>query len=181
MASHSQCPPRLAETRRLTEYLEQSDLEALTAATETRFIKAAGNGTLSRTTLADWLQQDVFYTRAYIQFIGRLLNQLHLPLSTYEPSNDAGGRRDLSFKVFDLLLAALSNIQTETKFFDDTREKHRLFPESVGNAEPTHITQAYLDMFASVSSSGRSCENVLQGLVVLWATEHVGSPCKVWK
>ena len=67
----------------------------------------------------------------------------------------------------DLLISALNNIRREMSFFEITATKYGL---TLINDPPNPITRAYLDLFLSASSS---CASLLEGMVVLWGTEHV--------
>lgn len=64
-------------------------------------------------------------------------------------------------------VSALNNVRREMSFFEITATKYgiQLSPDP-----PSHITRAYIDMFNSVSTASSS---LLEGMVVLWATEHV--------
>lgn len=67
----------------------------------------------------------------------------------------------------DLLISALNNMRREMQFFEITATKYGL---ALGNEPPSPITRALLDLFVSASSSSAS---LLEGMVVLWGTEHV--------
>jgi len=69
----------------------------------------------------------------------------------------------------DLLISALNNIRREMSFFEITATKYGI---QLGDDPPSHITRSWMDLFIGVSSPGAS---LLEGLVVLWATEHVRS------
>lgn len=67
----------------------------------------------------------------------------------------------------DLLISALNNIRREIGFFEITATKYNL---RMPDEPPNYITRAYIDLFMSASSSSAS---LLEGMVVLWGTEHV--------
>lgn len=71
------------------------------------------------------------------------------------------------YRTLDLLISALNNIRREMSFFEITATKYGI---QLSDDPPSHITRAYIDLFNSVSSPGAS---LLEGMVVLWATEHV--------
>lgn len=109
-----------------------------------------------------WLVQDGHYSRGYIRFVGQLLAKIRLPQtqnSQFHPM----------YRTMDLLISALNNMRREMQFFEITATKYGL---ALGNEPPSPITRALLDLFVSASSSSAS---LLEGMVVLWGTEHVRS------
>lgn len=159
-------------TKQLSDCLHSisTSTSSFTRATQHPFLTAAGDGSLSASTLTRWLVQDIHYTRAYIRFIGGLLSQLYLPTSLFRSTAHGGARqKDLQARIFDLLTGALTNIQRETQFFEDVAEEYGLSLDLT--AEPEPITRAYINMFDSMrQGSGRG--GLLEGLTVLWATEE---------
>jgi thiaminase len=144
----------------LTAHLLQTMSNVFNSATQQPFLSHAGCGTLSPQALAIWMVQDGHYTRAYIQFIGALIAKIRLPTgvnSQFHPM----------YRTMDLLISALNNIRREMSFFEITATKYSI---ALIEEPPNNITRAYLDLFASVSSPSSS---LLEGMVVLWATEHV--------
>lgn len=144
----------------LTAHLLQTMSSIFNAATQQPFLSHSGCGTLSLQSLAMWMVQDGHYTRAYIQFIGALIAKIRLPAgvnSQFHPM----------YRTMDLLISALNNIRREMSFFEITASKYNI---GLVEVAPNNITRAYLDLFASVSSPSSS---LLEGMVVLWATEHV--------
>ena len=98
--------------------------------------------------------------RGYIRFIGQLLAKMRLPHaqnSQFHPM----------YRTMDLLISALNNTRREMQFFEITATKYGLV---LGNEPPSPVTRALLDMFVSVSSTSAS---LLEGMVALWATQHV--------
>jgi hypothetical protein len=71
------------------------------------------------------------------------------------------------YRTMDLLISALNNIRREMSFFEITATKYGIH---LTDDPPNFITRAYLDLFHGVSSPSAS---LLEGMVVLWATEHV--------
>ncbi len=144
----------------LTAHLLKTSQVLFTAATQQPFLSHAGCGTLSAAPLTQWLVQDGHCARGYVRFIGQLLAKVRLPSlqnSQFHPL----------YRTIDLLISALNNIRREMQFFEITATKYGLH---LGEEDPTHITRAYLDLFVSASSPGTS---LLEGMVLLWATEHV--------
>ena len=58
-------------------------------------------------------------------------------------------------------------MRREMQFFEITATKYDL---ALGTEPPSPITRALQDLFVSASSSSAS---LLEGMVVLWGTEHV--------
>ncbi|EOD46586.1 Transcription regulator [Neofusicoccum parvum] len=92
-------------------------------------------------------------------FIGNMLAKLRLPVVPNSQFHQ-------TYRVMDLLISALNNIRREMTFFEITATKFGL---QMTEEPPNRITRAYLDLFMSSTSSGAS---LLEGMVVLWATEH---------
>jgi thiaminase len=129
-------------------------------ATQQPFLSHAGCGSLAAGPLSQWLVQDGHYARGYIRFVGQLLAKIRLPQtqnSQFHPM----------YRTMDLLISALNNMRREMQFFEITATKYGL---ALGNEPPSPITRALLDLFVSASSSSAS---LLEGMVVLWGTEHV--------
>lgn len=150
----------------LTTHLKTLNPKTYLSATTSPFLAAAGNGHLPKHALSLWLSQDRLYAQSYIRFIGLLLAKTHLP---HTPSP----QKTLQQKIVTTLIDALVNIQRELDFFEEVAGEYGLDLAVKGNGEgerfgPNPITQAYIDMFMSVGSAGVS---LLEGLVVLWATE----------
>ncbi|PYH45479.1 putative transcription regulator PAB1642 [Aspergillus saccharolyticus JOP 1030-1] len=157
------------------------------------FLSAAATGTLPKPALSAWLAQDRLYIHAYIRFIGLLLAKLELPIphqqqqpypespttnTTTTTTTDKSTR--LPTQTLQTLTAALNNITRELDFFITVADLYGLdlnAPFSAATASTTTtgtefaaspITTAYTDLFISAGSAGTS---LLEGLVVLWATE----------
>ncbi|KAF2996226.1 hypothetical protein E8E13_002920 [Curvularia kusanoi] len=128
-------------------------------ATQQPFLSHAGAGSLAAGPLSQWLVQDGHYSRGYIRFVGQLLAKIRLPQtqnSQFHPM----------YRTMDLLISALNNMRREMQFFEITATKYGL---AMPNEPPSPITRAILDLFVSASSSSAS---LLEGMVVLWGTEH---------
>jgi thiaminase len=144
----------------LTNHLLKSNHALFTAATNQSFLSHAGCGTLSSAALAQWMNQDNHYTRAYIQFVGSLIGKLRLPIianSQFHPM----------YRTLDLLISAINNIRREMGFFENTAMKYGI---NLTEETPNFITRAYMDLFEAVSAPSAS---LLEGMLVLWATGHV--------
>ena len=150
----------------LTNHLVAQSQVAFSSATQQPFLSHAGCGTLSVGPLAQWMVQDGHYTRGYIQFLGAMISKIRLP-------DVANSQFHPMYRTLDLLISALNNIRREMSFFEITATKYGI---QLSSDPPSHITRAYIDMFNSVSSASSS---LLEGMVVLWATEHVSRPYKI--
>lgn len=159
IAPHPGPPPQQSPS--LVAHLLNRFQAPFTAATQQPFLSHAGCGTLSAPALTQWLVQDAHYARGYIRFIGNMLAKLRLPVVPNSQFHQ-------TYRVMDLLISALNNIRREMTFFEITATKFGL---QMTDEPPNRITRAYLDLFLSSTSSGAS---LLEGMVVLWATEHVG-------
>ncbi|KAF1816224.1 heme oxygenase-like protein [Eremomyces bilateralis CBS 781.70] len=143
----------------ITQHLLNSNRISFQAGTETPFLSHAGCGTLAAAPLAQWMVQDGHYTRGYIQLIGAMIAKVRLP---HVPNSQF----HLLYRTMDLLIVALNNIRREMTFFEITATKYSIH---LADEPPNVVTRAYLDLFNSVSSPSAS---LLEGMVVLWATEH---------
>ncbi|KAB2570904.1 hypothetical protein BFW01_g6395 [Lasiodiplodia theobromae] len=157
IAPHPGPPPQQSPS--LVAHLLNRFQAPFTAATQQPFLSHAGCGTLSAPALTQWLVQDAHYARGYIRFIGNMLAKLRLPVVPNSQFHQ-------TYRVMDLLISALNNIRREMTFFEITATKFGL---QMTDEPPNRITRAYLDLFLSSTSSGAS---LLEGMVVLWATEH---------
>jgi hypothetical protein len=110
--------------------------------------------------LTQWLAQDAHISRAFVSFVGRLIGKMRLPDTAITMENT-------TFRTFDLLISTLNNVRREMSFFDTTASKWGLQVES---EMPKPATKGFIDLLSSASSSSAS---LLEGLVLLWATEHV--------
>ncbi|KAE8371027.1 transcription regulator [Aspergillus bertholletiae] len=149
----------------LTAHLKTHNPTTYHSATTHPFLLAAGKGTLSKSTLSKWLSQDRLYAQSYVRFIGLLLSKCQLP-HTLSPEQTREQR------IVAVLIDALVNIQREIGFFEEVAREYGLdlavVPEGEEKFGPAMVTQAYIDLFMSAGSPGVT---LLEGLVVLWATE----------
>lgn len=148
----------------LTAHLLASQATAFSQATQQSFLSHAGCGSLAAGPLLQWLVQDGHYQRGYIRFIGQLLAKIRLPQTQNSQFHHM-------YRIMDLLISALNNMRREMQFFEITTTKYGL---NLSHDPPTPVTRAVLDLFVSASSSSAS---MLEGMVVLWGTEHVGRSC----
>ncbi|TKA37144.1 hypothetical protein B0A54_12005 [Friedmanniomyces endolithicus] len=132
---------------------------ALTDATQKSFLSHAGCGTLSAAALKQWLAQEIHISRALVPFVGSLIGKVRIP----ETSNLTS---DPTCRAIDLLCSAVNNMKKELEFLESTKRKYDL---RVDMEEPQPATQGFIDLLASASSPDSS---LLEGLVILWATEH---------
>lgn len=161
----------------LTSFLVSASRPLFTAATQSPFLGAAGDGTLSKAKLSEWLRQDRLYAQAYIGFIGSLLANVKLPVQHITFAQHGTSVR---WRIAHILRASLDNIFRELKFFEDTAEKCGLDLQ-VDSAKPScgivEATADYVELFERFSSrSGHdyisdSNQVLLNGLIVLWTTE----------
>ncbi|KAJ4364168.1 hypothetical protein N0V83_009623 [Neocucurbitaria cava] len=143
----------------LTAHLLTICSAPFTHATQQPFLSHAGCGSLAARPLSQWLVQDGHYARGYIRFVGQLLSKIRLPQTQNSQFHHM-------YRTMDLLISALNNMRREMQFFEITATKYGL---ALGMEGPTPITRALLDLFMSASSSSAS---LLEGMVVLWGTEH---------
>jgi hypothetical protein len=146
----------------LANHLISKMSASLTDATQKSFLSHAGCGTLSEAALGQWLAQEVHISRALVPFVGSLIGKIRIP----EISNLT---EDPTYRAIDLLCSAVNNMKKELEFLESTKRKYEL---RVDSEEPQAATQGFTDLFASAASPQSS---LLEGLVVLWATEHVRS------
>ncbi|KAJ4352019.1 uncharacterized protein N0V89_007365 [Didymosphaeria variabile] len=157
LAPHMNMPPPIAPS--LTAHLLTICAQPFTQATQQPFLSHAGCGSLAPGPLSQWLVQDGHYARGFIRFVGQLLAKLRLPQT-------ANSQFHPMYRTMDLLISALNNMRREMSFFEITATKYGL---TLNQDPPTPITRALLDLFVSASSSSAS---LLEGMVVLWGTEH---------
>ncbi|KAF4211113.1 hypothetical protein CNMCM8980_004661 [Aspergillus fumigatiaffinis] len=176
-------------TTPLTVHLLNISTCPLSNATTHPFLQQAGRGQIPKPLLSQWLSQDRLYAQSYIRFIGLLLSKIRLP--PHNPDSSKPRTSTAEHRAMEVLIDALVNIRTELQFFEDTADEYGLdltaLPVAMEDEErergecvrgedraeesyfgPNRITQAYIDMFMSAGSAATS---LLEGMVVLWATE----------
>lgn len=158
-ANHTPSRAAAAPKPSLASHLMSRLHDVLTAATQQSFLSHAGSGTLSAPALNQWLAQEIHISRALVTFVGALIGKIRIP----EISNL---QADPTFRALDLLCSAVNNMKKELEFLEGTKRKYDL---RVDLEEPKPATQGFVDLFAAAASPQSS---LLEGLVVLWATEH---------
>jgi hypothetical protein len=151
-------PPRPQPS--LVSHLLNKWPDKFTHATQQQFLSHAGCGTLSATALSHWLGQNGHISRAMIAFIGSLIGKVRLP----DVSNS---KQSTQFRALDLLISTVSNLRKEIDFIETTKRKYGLQTDS---EPPLPMTKAYVDL---LTASAESRSSLLEGMVALWATEHV--------
>ncbi|KAJ6004955.1 Transcription regulator [Penicillium herquei] len=153
----------------LTAWLLQSTPQSLKRATTHPFLAAAGQGTLPKSILSQWLSQDRLYAQSYIRFIGQLLAKIRLD------SRAANPQTHLAFspehQAVDVLIDALVNIRTELRFFESTAAEYDLDLAAIsadegGSALAVSDHGSIITTSAKISTTGStSCPG------------HTGSTC----
>ncbi|KAI0021513.1 heme oxygenase-like protein [Xylariomycetidae sp. FL0641] len=147
-------------------------------ATQCPFLILAGEGRLRRDQLSGWLSQDRLYAQAYARFIGGLISRVELPV---ELKNPKGNRWTPQWRILSLLQRALGGIMMELQEFELAAAEYGLdlasreFGREGDEFAPNQTTQEYLDLFDSFTAQkqGDADRTLLDGLVVLWATEKI--------
>lgn len=149
--------------------------ETYVRATQSAFLSLAGQGRLSREMVSQWLSQDRLYAQAYVRFIGGLLSRLRL--------SSTAARGTLEWRVLNVLKDALEGIVRELAFFEEVAARYGLSLTATLNGSdsaafgPNEVTNAYVDLFDSFGgqggAGGTNQKTLLDGLVLLWATEKV--------
>ncbi|EGP90834.1 uncharacterized protein MYCGRDRAFT_31323, partial [Zymoseptoria tritici IPO323] len=153
-------PPPKAPS--LVSHLLNKFQEKFNVATQQSFLSHAGCGTLSHAALCSWLTQHGHISRAMIAAIGSLIAKVFLP-------DAANTRIATPYRALDLLISTISNLRKEIDFIENTKRKYRL---DAASEPPSPMTKAYVDLLASASEPRA---DLLEGMVALWATEHVCS------
>ncbi|EXJ65319.1 hypothetical protein A1O7_01660 [Cladophialophora yegresii CBS 114405] len=162
-------PPPVQTSPSLTATLLASSSHQLTLATEHPFLRLAGQGQLPVATLSRWLSQDRLYAQSYIGFIGSLIARVDLP-NTYVADKSTS----LRWRLVQCLTSALQNIHTELAFFATTAATYGLDLEAPSRGHmfaPDPATKQYMDLFRAFWTDPSM--SLLEGMVVLWATETV--------
>ncbi|OAL30251.1 hypothetical protein AYO20_08825 [Fonsecaea nubica] len=154
----------------LTNILLTSAPQQFAHATEHPFLRLAGQGKLPKHVLSRWLSQDRLYAQAYIGFIGSLIARVDLPYA-----NVADKSTSLRWRIVNCLSGALQNIHAELRFFADTAAKYGLELDAPTRADgmftAEQATKQYIDLFRAFWTDPSM--SLLEGMVVLWATETV--------
>lgn len=161
-------------TTQLTQILLTHNPHLFSLATTAPFLHSAGLGTLPKPTLSKWLSQDRLYAQSYIPFIGALIARVHLPHAFVADKGSS-----LRWRIVKVLTTALQNIQRKLDFFEDVARKYGLELEaspsgyggSGGVFHASNATRQYESLFRAFGND--TSMTLLEGLVVLWATEQV--------
>ncbi|KAI0898409.1 heme oxygenase-like protein [Annulohypoxylon nitens] len=171
---------------KMSEYLLSSpDISDLyQRATQSQFLSLAGEGQLSSDILSQWLSQDRLYAQAYVRFAGGLMSRVQLPTNV----GDRDFTKTLEWRILSLIQTALAGVWRELQFFEETAKKYGLDLEAPGPvAEGSNlsnksdgfssnkVTQDYINLFDSFTAQprGDKSKTLLDGLILLWATEKV--------
>jgi thiaminase len=152
--------PPAKQTPSLVTHLLNKFSDKFNVATQQSFLSHAGCGTLSHPALSSWLIQHGHISRAMIAAIGSLIAKLSLPEA-------ANTRAATPYRTLDLLISTISNLRKEIDFIENTKRKYHLDAMS---EPPSPMARAYVDLLASTSEPRA---DLLEGMVALWATEHV--------
>lgn len=168
LSERAESPPPHPLQRRLTASLLESAQNEFKAATEHPFLRAAGQGKVSKHDLSRWLSQDRLYAEAYISFITSLIARVTLPYAYTDQ------KTSLRWRIINTLTGCLQNIQQEIGFFSKTAKNYDLtldlpFTDGSGSFGPNPITDQYITLFRSFHLDPQ--QTLLEGLLVLWATE----------
>ncbi|CAI7656160.1 unnamed protein product [Penicillium manginii] len=117
----------------LTSWLLASTPQSFKRATTHPFLASAGQGTLPKSTLSQWLSQDRLYAQSYIRFIGFLLAKIRLPAQAYNPNPNLPQSTDA--QAINVLIDALVNIRTELQFFEATAAEYNLDLTAIASEE----------------------------------------------
>lgn len=155
----------------LTNILLNNSPGQFQAATQHPFLRLAGLGQLPKHVLSRWLSQDRLYAQAYIGFIGSLLARVDLPYVFIDDKSSS-----LRWRIVNMLTKCLNNINREIDFFTTTAQKYGLglqIPVRPGDTQfaADTATKQYIDLFRAFLTDPSM--SLLEGLVVLWATETV--------
>ncbi|EME46868.1 hypothetical protein DOTSEDRAFT_149350 [Dothistroma septosporum NZE10] len=152
-------PPPLRQAPSLANHLVGKWPDKMDKATQQQFLSHAGCGTLSASALSHWLGQNSHVSRAMVSFIGSLIGKVRL-------SETSNSKVNTQYRALDLLISTVSNLRKEIDFIESTKRKYAI--QSDGKP-PSPITKAYIDLLMSAADTRST---LLEGMVVLWATEH---------
>ncbi|KAI1621606.1 hypothetical protein EDD37DRAFT_124930 [Exophiala viscosa] len=100
--------------------------------------------------------------------IGALIARVDLPYQKVPHKSNS-----LQWRIVNLLSSSLENIHRELAFFDDTAERYGLQLDTPSRHDtaftPELATQQYIEIFRSFGKD--PSKSLLEGMVVLWATE----------
>ncbi|KAK1141662.1 hypothetical protein N8T08_008926, partial [Aspergillus melleus] len=108
----------------LTTHLPTLTPHSLHRATTHPFLQRAGQGTLAKPVLEQWLSQDRLYAQSYIRFIGLLLSKIRFPAKPHSQTQLQSA--SLESRISSTLIDALVNIRREIEFFEVTAAAYGL-------------------------------------------------------
>lgn len=158
----------------LTQRLLECDESGYQRATQSKFLRLAANGKLSKDLLGQWLANDRLYINSYIRGIGRLISFLQLP----DTAASSDSERDWPTKLLDWFVGALVNIRREEKFFVETAARYGI-PIDLPTSDDGRVApEAKLEglrrweaLFESVGPGKGDRLPWLEAAVVYWGTE----------
>ncbi|KAJ5233192.1 hypothetical protein N7468_006148 [Penicillium chermesinum] len=153
--------PPVAEAPSLAQHLLAQAEDSLISSTQHAFLAHAGCGLLPESALNQWLTQIGYISRSLVSFTGALIGKIRIPEVDDLEHNS-------TFRCLELLCAAVSNMKRELEFLVATKRKYGL---QVSFSEPTPPTKGFVDLFNSASCPSAT---LLEGMVMMWATETVG-------
>ncbi|KAI1069855.1 hypothetical protein LB507_007915 [Fusarium sp. FIESC RH6] len=156
----------------LTKQLLASDEQAYKKATQSEFLRLAGNGKASKDILGRWLANDRLYIHSYCRGLGRLLSFLQYP-DTVEQNVEP----DSATQLLDWIVAALVNIRREEKFFINTAFEYDININletkdgKVQSSTKLEGLRRWEALYASVAPNEKDVLPWLEAAVIYWGTE----------
>ncbi|KAH7189612.1 uncharacterized protein B0J16DRAFT_118012 [Fusarium flagelliforme] len=156
----------------LTKQLLASDEQAYKKATQSEFLRLAGNGKASKDLLGRWLANDRLYIHSYCRGLGRLLSFLQYP-DTVQQNADT----DSATQLLDWIVAALVNIRREEKFFINTAFEYGININletkdgKVQSSTKLEGLRRWEALYASVAPNEKDVLPWLEAAVIYWGTE----------
>ena len=161
-------PPASASTSLTAHLTSLATPRPYTAATQHPFLTAAGTGTLPLARLSCYLAQDRIYAaHGYPRLIGHLLARIPFAASD-GPASDAEARHTA---LVGVLADALQGVRREVALFAEIVDAYGMPP--LGAWRERKATRDYTAEMVRVGA----CATLEEGLVFLWAMEHVNITC----
>ncbi|KAJ4011507.1 hypothetical protein NW752_008510 [Fusarium irregulare] len=156
----------------LTQQLLASDEQAYKKATQSEFLRLAGNGKASKDILGRWLANDRLYIHSYCRGLGRLLSFLQYPDTVQQ-----NAKPDSETQLLDWIVAALVNIRREEKFFINTAFEYGMNINletkdgKVQSSAKLEGLRRWEALYASVAPNEKEVLPWLEAAVIYWGTE----------
>ncbi|CAG7563825.1 unnamed protein product [Fusarium equiseti] len=156
----------------LTKQLLASDEQAYKKATQSEFLRLAGNGKASKDILGRWLANDRLYIHSYCRGLGRLLGFLQYPDTVQQ-----NVKPDPATQLLDWIVAALVNIRREEKFFINTAFEYGININletkggKVQSSTKLEGLRRWEALYASVAPNEKDVLPWLEAAVIYWGTE----------